>query len=92
MNIFTTIGEDAAKVMKVLKLSITTVRAQRATRNEMAKRAILYCFLHYECEYNFSEIAFYAHKEHSTVRYSVKTYTELYNENKDELLHKLKEI
>ena len=91
MNIFTTIGEEANKVLKVLKLPLTVVRDRRATRVEMSKRSILFCFLHYECEYNYTEIAFYAHKEHSTIRYSVKKYTELYNENKDELLKKLKE-
>lgn len=91
-NIFSTISEDAVPAMKSLKLTLVQVRERRGTRVDMLKRSMLFSYLNKVCGYNYSEIAFYTHKEHSTVRTNILTHTKLWEENKDELLQNMKEI
>lgn len=91
-NLFSTIGEDGVPAMKALKLTLPQVRQRRGTRVDMGKRSMLFSYLKYICEYNYSEIAFYTHKEHSTVRTNILTHIQLWEENKDELLNLIKEL
>tara|TARA_R110000868_G_scaffold102014_3_gene280913 strand:- start:12571 stop:12864 length:294 start_codon:yes stop_codon:yes gene_type:complete len=88
-NIFTTIGDQAAKALKVLDLDITEIREYRLTRDRMAKRAILSCYLFYELGYRKSEIAFYTHKENGTIGTSLKTYKHRWEEIREDFINRI---
>ena len=91
-NIFDTIDDFAVPAMEVLGLSLLEVREPRLSLRATAKRALLFCYLHYELGYKKSEVAFYTHKEDSTVGQNLKTRKKLWEENREELLTKITRV
>lgn len=84
-NLFSTIEDDAQRVLGMMKLTLQEVRQRRGTNTIIDKKMMLYCYLRLECKYSLPEIANYCHKDHTTIGLIVKKYKDKYKE----IAHKL---